>query len=31
MKKGAHLTTSGLQQIINIKASMNTGLSETII
>lgn len=30
MNNGAHLTANGLQQIINIKASMNTGLSETI-
>jgi len=30
MNKGAHLTANGLKQIINIKASMNTGLSEII-
>jgi len=30
MKKGAHLTANGLQQIINIRASMNTGLSENL-
>jgi LAGLIDADG DNA endonuclease family protein len=30
MKKGAHLTINGLQQVINIRASMNTGLSEII-
>ena len=30
MNKGAHLTINGLQQIINIRASMNTGLSEII-
>jgi hypothetical protein len=30
MNKGAHLTTNGLQQIINIKTSMNTGLSEIL-
>jgi hypothetical protein len=30
MDKGAHLTIKGLQQVINIKASMNTGLSEII-
>jgi hypothetical protein len=27
MNKGAHLTINGLQQVINIRASMNTGLS----
>jgi hypothetical protein len=30
MNKGAHLTLDGLQQIINIKASLNLGISETI-
>jgi hypothetical protein len=30
MNKGAHLTINGLQQVINIRASMNTGLSEII-
>ena len=30
MNKGAHLTVNGLQQVINIRASMNTGLSEII-
>lgn len=30
MNKGAHLTINGLKQIINIRASMNTGLSEII-
>ncbi|OSX56128.1 hypothetical protein POSPLADRAFT_1160921 [Postia placenta MAD-698-R-SB12] len=30
MHEGAHITIDGLQQIINIKASMNLGISETI-
>jgi len=30
MNKGAHLTINGLQQVINIRASMNTGLSKII-
>jgi len=30
MNKGAHLTANGLQQIINIRASMNTGLSDNL-
>lgn len=30
MNKGAHLTMDGLQQIINIKASMNLGISDTV-
>jgi hypothetical protein len=30
MNKGDHLTTEGLQQIINIKASINLGLSENL-
>jgi LAGLIDADG endonuclease len=30
MNKGAHLTIDGLQQIINIKASMNLGLSDIL-
>jgi LAGLIDADG endonuclease len=30
MNKGVHLTINGLQQVINIRASMNTGLSEII-
>ena len=30
MNKGAHLTINGLQQVINIRASMHTGLSEII-
>ena len=30
MNKGAHLNLNGLDQIINIKASMNLGISETI-
>jgi hypothetical protein len=30
MNRGAHLTVNGLQQVINIRASMNTGLSEII-
>ena len=30
MIEGAHLTIDGLQQIINIKASMNLGISETV-
>jgi hypothetical protein len=30
MNKGAHLTTNGLQAIINLRASMNKGLSEII-
>jgi LAGLIDADG endonuclease len=30
MNKGAHLTINGLQQVINIRASMNIGLSENI-
>ena len=30
MNKKAHLTLDGLQQIINIKASMNLGISETV-
>jgi hypothetical protein len=30
MNKGAHLTIDGLQQIINIKASMNLGLSDKL-
>ena len=28
--KGAHLTLDGLQQIINLKSSMNLGISETV-
>ena len=28
IKKGAHLTTSGLTSIVSIKASMNKGLSD---
>nr|YP_009517163.1 LAGLIDADG homing endonuclease [Blastosporella zonata]YP_009517210.1 LAGLIDADG homing endonuclease [Blastosporella zonata]AYE93086.1 LAGLIDADG homing endonuclease [Blastosporella zonata]AYE93087.1 LAGLIDADG homing endonuclease [Blastosporella zonata] len=28
--KGAHITIDGLQQIINIKASMNLGISDTL-
>ena len=30
MSKGAHLTINGLQQIINIKASMNLGISNIV-
>jgi hypothetical protein len=30
MAQGAHLTNEGLQQIINIKASLNLGISEKI-
>jgi LAGLIDADG endonuclease len=30
MSKGAHLTINGLQQIINIKASLNLGISEIV-
>jgi len=30
MDKGAHLNKDGLQQIINIKASMNKGVSDLI-
>jgi hypothetical protein len=31
MNKGAHISLEGLQKIINIKASINLGISETII
>jgi hypothetical protein len=30
MSKGEHLTTEGLQKIVNIKASMNLGLSDQL-
>ena len=30
MNKGTHLTLDGLQQIINIKASLNLGVSNTL-
>ena len=29
MEQKLHLTTDGLQQIVNIRASMNLGLSDT--
>jgi len=31
IKKGAHLTTDGLTNIISIKASMNKGLSDKLL
>jgi hypothetical protein len=30
MNKSAHLTTNGIQKIINFKASMNLGISDII-